>query len=44
MNKNILHATVPTAFSAQENQDVWLSGPPEHIHVFDEKSTNALTK
>jgi len=40
----ILKVIVPINFLTQELEDVWLTAAPEDIHIFDEKSGEALIK
>ncbi len=44
LNGTTLKAIVPIDFLVQEFQDVWLTADPAGIHVFDEKSGDALIK
>ena len=44
LNGTVLKAIVPIDFLTRELEDVWLTAAPEDIHIFDEKSGEALIK
>ena len=44
LNGTILKAIVPIDFLIRETENVWLTAAPEDLHVFDEKSGDALIK
>jgi multiple sugar transport system ATP-binding protein len=44
LNGDVLKAIVPIDFSVQEFDHVWMTVPPEDLHVFDQKTGEALIK